>query len=138
MQDNPFLIDDEDEDDVEYNGLDTHCVYFFQLPLGNVIKIGETTIRDLNGRVTEAQRYFVDDVSLLGIEYCVSKSDAREKEQKLLRFFSRLRPKGELVQDSMAVRHYIDCNCIDGWKALEKSRRAKREYDRKRKWDSRH
>lgn len=118
--------------------LNTYIVYFLELPLGNVIKIGETSILRFHERIDTTQRYFVDDVKLLGIEYCVSKSDAREKEKELLRLLGRLRPKCELVLDDMPVRHYIDCNCMDGRKALEKSRRARREYDRKRKWNSRH
>ena len=128
MQSNPFRITD----------LDTYIVYFFELPLGNVIKIGRMSIRNFEDRITEAQRYFVDDVKLLGIEYCASESDARDKEAELLHFFRRLRPRGELVPDAMPVRHYIDCNCMNGLKELKESKNVKRKYNRQRKWDSRH
>ena len=128
MQDNPFRITD----------LDTYIVYFFELPLGNVIKIGKTSIRNFETGIIETQRYFVDDVKLLGIEYCASQSDALEKEQELLRLFGRLRPRGELVQDAMPINHYIDCNCIDGSKELKKSKKVAREHNKQRKWNSRH
>lgn len=66
------------------------------------------------------------------MEYRVSESDAQEKEQELLRLFGRLRPKGELVQEAMPIRHYIDCNFHAAWKVPEISRREKCKYDRQR------
>lgn len=105
-------------DEVTFDELDEdtkqqYFIYFQKLPLGNVIKIGHSQIANGNfhRREKEEQRYFVEDVECLGIELCESKTEARRKEQQLLRDFGRARPRSELIYDAPKVRDYIYKHC---------------------------
>ena len=120
------------EDEVEYNGVDTDCLYFLELPIGNVIKIGVTTVGRLFNRIDEAQRFFADDVKYIGIEYCYSREDAHRKERNLKHQFGTARPRSDLIPDSEEVRKYIDENCTDASIDLEISREDARETNRSR------
>ena len=102
--------------------VDQHIVYFHQLPLGNVIKIGKTNVRRYDGRIAEAQRYFVDRVTLLGVIPCENQDAVDEKENELLTDFKVAR--SELVWDNDDVRMYIEDNCEDPRFYAEASRRS--------------
>ena len=105
--------------------LDKPIVYFHELPAGDVIKIGVTTVREYLNRVREAQRYFVDDVKPLGVIELETREDADNKERELLNDFGRTnqtRNKCELVWDNPNVRAYIDENCEDPRFYFEASR----------------
>ena len=102
--------------------VDQHIVYFHQLPLGNVIKIGKTTVKRYDGRIAEAQRYFVDRVTLLGVIPVENQDAADEKETELLGDFEVAR--SELVRDNEDVRMYIEDNCEDPKFYAEASRRS--------------
>ena len=91
-------------------------VYFFLLPvyLPSVIKIGVTTLGNLDTRIASAHTYFVDDVELLGFIPCKTTSEARKMENNLLDIFGRANNKRhqcELVLDTPKVRKYISENC---------------------------
>lgn len=102
-------------------------VYFLRLPtyLPSVIKIGVTTLGDLDTRIAAAHTYFVDDVELLGF---IRTGNARKKENELLDTFGRAnntRHQCELVLDMPKIRKYIEENCespISYIKAIRKSR----------------
>lgn len=102
-------------------------VYFLRLPmyLPSVIKIGITTLGNLDTRIESAQTYFIDDVELLGF---IRTSNARKKESELLDTFGRannIRHQCELVLDTPAIRKYIEENCespISYIKAIRVSR----------------
>ena len=91
--------------------VDQHIVYFHQLPLGDVIKIGKTHVTRYHERIAEAQRYFVNPVKLLGVVPCENQNAANEKENELLNCFKVAR--SELVWDNEDVRMYIEDNCED-------------------------
>ena len=69
--------------------LDKDIVYFHELPAGNIIKIGVTTVREYRKRIGEAQRYFVDDIKPLGVIEFDTREDADNKETELLDTFGR-------------------------------------------------
>ena len=95
--------------EIVYDGPDTHVVYFLDLPLGNVLKVGTTTVRRLFNRKDECQRYFADDVKYLGIIYCDSSSDANDIERFIKNQFGTLGPRrNDLVPDSCEIRKFID------------------------------
>lgn len=102
-------------------------VYFLRLPvyLPSVIKIGVTTLGNLDTRIESAHTYFVDDVELLGF---IRTSNARKKESELLDTFGRAnntRHQCELVLDTPKIRKYIEENCespISYIKAIRVSR----------------
>ena len=102
-------------------------VYFLQLPMDllSVIKIGVTTLGNLDTRIESAHTYFVDDVKLLGF---IRTSNARKKESELLDTFGRTnntRHQCELVWDTPEIRKYIEGNCespISYIKAINVSR----------------
>lgn len=102
-------------------------VYFLRLPvyLPSVIKIGVTTLGNLDTRIASAHTYFVDDVELLGF---IRTSNARKKENELLDTFGRAnntRHQCELVLDTPKIRKYIEENCespISYIKAIRVSR----------------
>ncbi len=105
-------------------------VYFFLLPvyLPSVIKIGVTTLGNLDTRIASAHTYFVDDVEFLGFIRCKTINDARKKESRLLDIFGRAnntRHQCELVLDTPKIRKYIENNCespISYIKAIRTSR----------------
>lgn len=117
------------------NELEQHIIYFLKLPMGNVIKIGRSTIKNLVPvRIRPAQTYFVEDIECLGIESCESGTEARNKEQQLLRRFGRARPNSELVKDDPAVRDYIEKHSdIDKDFAVAMSNAWERERNRNRR-----
>ena len=102
-------------------------VYFLRLPVycPSIIKIGVTTLGNLDTRIASAHTYFVDDVELLGF---IRTSNARKKESELLDTFGRAnntRHQCELVLDTPKVRKYIEENCespISYIKAIRVSR----------------
>ena len=107
--------------------LDKPIVYFHELPAGDVIKIGVTTVREYRNRIGEAQRYFVDEITSLGIIEFETREDADNKETELLNTFGRAnetRNKCELVWDwdNPVVRAYINENCEDSRFYVEASR----------------
>ena len=109
--------------------LDKDIVYFHELPAGDIIKIGVTTVREYRNRIGEAQRYFVDDVKPLGIIEFDTREIADDKETELLDTFGRAnetRNKCELVWDldNPDVRAYINENCEDPRFYVEASRRS--------------
>ena len=117
------------DDETRLIGLDKDIVYFHELPAGDVIKIGVTTVREYRNRIGEAQRYFVDDVKPLGVIEFGTREDADNKETELLNTFGRAnetRNKCELVWDwdNPDVRAYIDENCEDPRFYVEASRRG--------------
>ena len=95
--------------------LATPFVYFIELPVGGVIKIGETkSVSGLSNRKTEAQRYFEREVKVLGVIRFEVGENPRPKEQELLEQFGRVnteRHDCELVSDTSVVREYIAANC---------------------------
>ena len=105
-------------------------VYFFLLPvyLPSVIKIGVTTLGNLDTRIASAHTYFINDVELLGFMRCKTSNDARKKESGLLDTFCRAnntRHQCELVLDAPKIRKYIEDNCgspISYIKAIRVSR----------------
>ena len=101
--------------------VDQHIVYFHQLPLGDVIKIGKTTVKRYHGRIAEAQRYFVDPITLLGVIPCENQNAVDEKENELLNDFKVAR--SELIWDNEDVRTYIK-DCEDPKFYAEASRRS--------------
>ena len=101
--------------------VDQYIVYFHQLPLGNVIKIGKTSVKRYHGRIAEAQRYFVNPITLLGVIPCENENAAGEKESELLNDFKVAR--SELVWDNKDVRTYIE-DCEDPKFYAEASRRS--------------
>ena len=73
------------------------CVYFLFMP-NDTYKIGETTVGNLHDRLSKAQTYFFDDVTLSGIQLCESKSVAKLLEKTLLDYFLGVeRPRGREV-----------------------------------------
>ena len=125
-------IDVRDIREVTINGetrsidLDKPIVYFHELPAGDVIKIGVTTVREYRNRIAEAQRYFVDNVEPLGIIEFETREDADNNETELLDTFGRANESRELVWDgdNPAVRVYINENCEDPQFYVEASRRG--------------
>ena len=113
-------------------GIDTKqpIVYFLRLPtyLPSVIKIGVTTLGNLDSRIDSAHTYFVDDIEFLGFIPYKKRSNARKMENKLLDTFGRANKKRrqcELVRDTPAIRKYIKENCkspISYIKAIRTSR----------------
>ena len=127
------LIDIRDMREVTIDGethlidLDKDIVYFHELPAGDVIKIGVTTVREYRNRIAEAQRYFVDNVKRLGVIEFETREDADNKETELLDTFGRaneMRNKCELVWDDPNVEAYIDENCKDPEFYVEASRKS--------------
>ena len=109
--------------------LDKPIVYFHEMPAGDVIKIGVTTVREYRNRIGEAQRYFVDNVKPLGVIEFEMREDADNKETELLDTFGRAdetRNKCELVWDcdNPDVRAYINEICEDPQFYVEASRRG--------------
>ena len=93
--------------------LEEYFIYFTKLPIGNVIKVGHSQIANGNfhKRQKEEQRYFVEDIEILGIKLIGLRTEARRKEQHLLDMFGRARPRSELVYDDKGVRDYIQQHC---------------------------
>ena len=115
------------DDETRSIDLDKPIVYFHELPAGDVIKIGVTTVREYRNRIAEAQRYFVDNVEPLGIIEFETREDADNKETELLDTFGRANESRELVWDggNPAVRAYIDENCENSSFYVEASRSSR-------------
>ena len=105
-------------------------VYFHQLPElteNRVIKVGRTTVRELNNRIKDPQRYFVEDVECLGVIPLNTPQEALNKEKELLDRFGRAnanRHQCELIWDTDDVRRYIKEECKDPKFYTEASRRS--------------
>ncbi len=100
-------------DELSTEDLEEYFIYFTKLPIGNVIKVGHSQIANGNfhKRQAEEQRYFVEDIEILGIERIGLRNEARRQETHLLDTFGRARPKSELVYDDKRVRDYIQEHC---------------------------
>ena len=110
-------------------GIDTKqpIVYFLRLPmdLPSVIKIGRTTLGNLDTRIESAHTYFVDDVELLGF---IRTSNARKKEHQVLDTLGRAnntRRQCELVLGTPRVRKYIEENCESPISYIDAIRRSR-------------
>lgn len=124
----------ETVNEAEYEGPYTPCVYFLDLPLGDVLKVGITTINGLFNRRDEAQRYFVDDVKYIGLIYCHDREHARSIETYIKNTFGTSRSvRNDLVPDTCEVRKFIEIYFIDADFDLEISENRKREKDRERR-----
>ena len=110
--------------------VDQHVIYFHQLPLGGVIKIGVAALGDYDycNRIIEAQRYFENDIKPLGVISYDDRTIAEEQEKELLDRFGRVnivRRECELVRDNDEVRTYIKNQCKDPRFYEEASRRSR-------------
>lgn len=104
----------------EFEGPDTPVVYFIELPLGDVLKVGTTTVRGLFNRRNTPQAYFVDDVNYLGIVYCESRSHAYSIEKYIKNKFGTSRSRrNDLIPDTCELRKFIDAYFIDAGFDLE-------------------
>lgn len=117
-----------ESNEAEYEGPDTPCVYFLELPLGDVLKVGTTTVRGLYNRRNTPQAYFVDDVNYLGIVYCCSRTNANTIENYIKNQFGTSRSRrNDLVPDTCEIRKFINTYFIDADFDLEISEELENE-----------
>lgn len=117
-----------ESNDAEYEGPDTPVVYFLELPLGDVLKVGTTTVRRLFNRIDTPQAYFAEDVTFLGITYCSSKKQASSIQNYIKNNFGTSRShRNDLIPDTCQIRKFIQDYFIDAEFDLEISRELERE-----------
>jgi len=108
------------ENESEFEGPNTPIVYFLDLPLGDVIKVGTTTVTGLHSRRRIPQAYFVDDVNYLGIIYCETRSQAYAIEKSIKNKFGTSRSRrNDLIPDTCELRKFIELYFIDAGFDLE-------------------
>ena len=98
-----------ESNEAEYEGPDTPLVYFLELPLGDVLKVGTTTVRGLYNRRNTPQAYFADDVNFLGIVYCPNRAKANSIEKYIKNKFGTSRShRNDLIPDTCEIRKFIE------------------------------
>lgn len=103
-----------ESNDAEYEGPDTPLVYFLEFPLGDVVKVGTTTVRRLFNRIDTPQAYFVDDVNFLGIVYCPDRAYANSVETYIKNKFGTSRSRrNDLIPDTCEIRQFINAYFVD-------------------------